>query len=105
MKLLALALASLPVALAAFEHNHVYRSPYANAHLRGLAVDVKAVEKRAVRSYAHAKRQAANTSATPQQVTAPSGVPDTYLWKGDYPVADWDDASYIYSGKINYSHR
>jgi hypothetical protein len=89
-------LALLPVLVAGeLANNLVYRSPYSNHE--GLAMDTHAIEKRHLEaSSALRKRQA--------QTLAPSGTPDTYIWKGDYATADWSSSSYIYAGAINFTH-
>lgn len=124
MAAFALVATLLPLALAApltpstpLDSNLVYQSPYTND--KWLAIDTHAVHKRHLaegaqlmkrdqmaampmwRRWLSSKRQ---SGAAPQQIVRPQGSPDTYTLAGyGGAVSFWDDATYIYSGGLNFS--
>lgn len=121
MVALALLAALLPTALAVpltpsnpLDTNLVYQSPYTND--KWLAIDTHSVHKRHLEAGAELMKRD-QLAATPlwrhllgkrqsaaAQVVRPQGAADTYTLAGyGGAVTFWDDATYIYSGPLNFS--
>ncbi len=79
-------------------NNLAYRSPYINHD--SLAVDTRAIVARHDETARSIKRK----RQLPPQVVAPKDKANTYTHSGyGVGVVDWSDASYIYSGDLNFS--
>ena len=83
------------------ERNLAFRSPYTTQP--GLALDTRSIHARHLKARdeidALVKRQ------DPAQEAKPSGNNDEYTYSGyGLGIANWDDASYIYAGDLNYTH-